>query len=73
MNATIYLLMMFAAIMAVAIFVKSPWGRKFYGYDKDGNKIEKNESGDRYAYNIRANYAGRSLGTYIKCTKILWC
>ena len=41
MNATIYLLLMFAAIMAVAIFVKSPWGRKFYGYDKDGNKIEK--------------------------------
>lgn len=41
MNATIYLLMMFVMIMAVAIFVKSPWGRKFYGYDKDDNKIEK--------------------------------
>ena len=41
MNATIYLLMMFVMIMAVAIFVKSPWGRKFYGYDKDGNKLEK--------------------------------
>ena len=27
--------------VAVSIFVKSPWGRKFYGYDKDGNKIEK--------------------------------
>lgn len=41
MNPVLCLLLIFACIAGVAVWIQTPWGRKFYGYDKDGNKIEK--------------------------------
>lgn len=41
MNAVIFLIMMFAAIAGVAIWIKTPSARKFYGIDKEHKEADK--------------------------------
>lgn len=41
MNAVIWLVMMFVLIAGVAIWIKTPSARKFYGIDKEHKKAEK--------------------------------
>lgn len=41
MNAVIWLIMMFVLIAGVAIWIKTPSARKFYGIDKEHKEAEK--------------------------------
>lgn len=41
MNAVIFLVMMFAAIAGVAIWIRTPSARKFYGIDKENRETKE--------------------------------